>query len=266
MTILPVFLHEKSSIAKFLTQDALLHLYELGDLDNFFWPYTTWIADQKDAEIQSIILVYTGGGLPVVLALEEKNKANLRSPLSGVAAQPLLPRRFYLHLSPGLANILAAADYRLQPHGRYLKMALMNPALMADVDTTGVIQLGTDDQVGLKKMYAEAYPGNWFDLRMLETGCFFGICSKDEIVSAAGIHVFSVQYRAAALGNICTHPDYRGKGYGMKVTARLCQHLSAVVDKIGLNVQAENTAALKIYSRLGFEPVAEYEEYMVETV
>jgi ribosomal protein S18 acetylase RimI-like enzyme len=262
--MLPIILHKQETIAEFLKGDPYLHLYELGDLDDFFWPYTSWIAAQQEGSIQSLILIYSGGGLPVVLAIEEKNKIQLSELLFKAATQPLLPAKFYLHLSPGLAHILVSAGYCMQGHGRYLKMALKDPSRLSQVDIDGVVQLGRDDETALRKMYDLAYPANWFDPRMLETGCFFGIYQNGEIASAAGIHVYSPLYQAAALGNICTHPDYRGRGLASKVTARLCQFLVGMVDTIGLNVKADNKTALSVYIRLGFEPVAEYEEYMVE--
>jgi len=39
-----VCLHDKSAIEQFLRRNTWLHLYELGDLDEFFWQYTTWYA------------------------------------------------------------------------------------------------------------------------------------------------------------------------------------------------------------------------------
>jgi GNAT superfamily N-acetyltransferase len=262
--MLPIYLHNKERIAAFLQDDAYLHIYEMGDLDDFFWPYTSWIASEENGAIQALILIYSGGGLPVVLAMAEKKKTQLGELLACAAAQPLLPRRFYLHLSPGLAKTLQAAGYRLSPHGRFLKMALKDCSGLTQIDTTGVLQLGREDEQALHRMYDFAYPANWFDPRMLLTGCFFGVFKDEQIVSAAGIHVYSPNYRVTALGNICTHPEYRGQGLGLKVTARLCQNLVGKIDTIGLNVSAENLPALSIYTRLGFEPVAEYEEYMVE--
>ena len=55
---------------------------------------------------------------------------------------------------------------------------------------------------------------------MLETGKYFGIRREGILVSVAGIHVYSPEYDVAALGNITTHPDFRGQGLGRKVTAR----------------------------------------------
>ena len=48
------------------------------------------------------------------------------------------------------------------------------------------------------------------------------------------------------------------------VTARLCRSLRETVDHIGLNVQADNDAALACYRKLGFEIVAPYGEFTVE--
>ena len=35
-------LHDRATLEAFLRRDAALHLYSLGDLDDFFWPFTTW--------------------------------------------------------------------------------------------------------------------------------------------------------------------------------------------------------------------------------
>ncbi|HEX4607636.1 MAG TPA: GNAT family N-acetyltransferase, partial [Urbifossiella sp.] len=113
--------------------------------------------------------------------------------------------------------------------------------------------------------YAASYPGNWFAPRMLETGCYYGVRRGGELVSVAGVHVYSPRYGAAALGNITTRPDHRGRGLGAAVTARVCRELlRAGVACVGLNVKADNAAAVRCYQALGFEPVADYAEYAVE--
>ncbi len=60
-----------------------------------------------------------------------------------------------------------------------------------------------------------------------------------------------------------THPDYRGNGFAKSATARLCQSLTESVDHIGLNVKADNTAAMSLYEELGFEIVSLYHECMI---
>jgi ribosomal protein S18 acetylase RimI-like enzyme len=262
--MIPIQLHDRPVIEKHLRQDPYLHLYALGDLDDFFWPYTTWYAHTRAGKVSALFMLYSGGGLPVVLALAGPGAALARLRALLEDSLPLLPRRFYTHLSPGLVDMLSGS-YRAEPHGHFLKMGLSAPSHLDLVDTTAAIQLTPADGAELCRFYTEAYPGNWFDPRMLETGCYYGIRREEQLVSVAGIHVYSPRYRAAALGNITTHPAYRGQGLAKQVTARLCQELRKTVDYIGLNVRADNEPALAAYTRLGFRAVAEYDEFMFES-
>lgn len=265
MLMIPIFLHHRPAIESFLRQDPDLHLYELGDLDNFFWPYTTWYASREGRRVSALFLLYSGGDLPVVLALARPGPGLERLRALLEASLSLLPRRFYCHLTPGLDGALAGA-YRLEPHGRYLKMALNSPSCLDAIDIAPAIPFTPSDAEELRSYYDAAYPGNWFDPRMLETGCYFGIRRDGQIASVAGVHVYSPRTRAAALGNISTAPEYRGQGLGKQVTARLCQELRKTVEHIGLNVYAGNVPALAVYTRLGFTPIAEYDEFMVESL
>jgi predicted GNAT family acetyltransferase len=154
--------------------------------------------------------------------------------------------------------------YALESHGKHYKMALKDRSRLYDVDCSRVICLSAADLGELKRLYQESYPGTWFDPRMLETGHYFGIRENGALISAGGIHVYSEKYRVAALGNITTHPGRRNKGYARVVTAGLCRSLYDRVDHIGLNVKADNAAAIACYTALGFEICASYAEYMAE--
>jgi predicted GNAT family acetyltransferase len=124
------------------------------------------------------------------------------------------------------------------------------------------VQFSPEDQPALETLYAAAYPGNWFAPRMLQTGCYYGIREGDSILCVAGVHVYSPAYRVAALGNVTTHPAWRGRGLGTAACAKLCTMLlEQGVDRIGLNVKADNHAAITSYTRLGFTKVAEYGEF-----
>ncbi|MBI4727464.1 GNAT family N-acetyltransferase [candidate division TA06 bacterium] len=125
-----------------------------------------------------------------------------------------------------------------------------------------MVRLDILDKQEILNFYSSSYPGNWFDIRMLETGQYFGIRDKGRLVSIAGIHVYSPAYKVAALGNIATKPEFRGKGLGTKVTAALCRNLLKMVNIIGLNVKADNTGAIRCYRKLGFEITGEYNEFM----
>jgi ribosomal protein S18 acetylase RimI-like enzyme len=258
-----ISLHDKTVIAAFLQRNVALHAYALGDLDDFFWPYTTWYARQDTGQIVAIALLYTGTHVPTLLALGDEPLDSLRELLRSL--RRVLPRRVYAHLSGDLATVLEG-DYRIEPHGLHARLALTNRRELATVDTSEVSRLSADDLPMLEALYAAAYPGNWFDPRMLATGHYYGIRRGAQIVSVAGVHVYAPQYGVAALGNITTLPELRGQGLGTAVTARLCHELLASVDQISLNVKADNAAAIATDRKLGFEQVASYHECALEAL
>jgi len=99
---------------------------------------------------------------------------------------------------------------------------------------------------------------------MCETGRYDRIREGRTIVRVACIHVYYPRYRVAVVGNVTTHPDYRGRGLGTAVCARLCKELLREVDHVGLNVKADNASAIASYVRLGLERIAAYEEFSLK--
>ena len=55
---------------------------------------------------------------------------------------------------------------------------------------------------------------------MVTDGVFFGVYEGEALVAAAGTHLVSREEGAAAIGNIYTRRDRRGRGLGRAVTAR----------------------------------------------
>ncbi|MUL37211.1 GNAT family N-acetyltransferase [Gloeocapsopsis dulcis] len=253
-----VCLHDKNEIEVLLRQNTFLHLYSIGDLDDFFWQHTTWYGLQENT-LKQVVLLYTGSSLPVLLGLtaEPILMAHLLRSIIH-----LLPRQFYAHLSGDLAQVFAG-DYQIQSHGLHHKMALTNSQLLADFDTSEVVQLTVENADEIEDLYRLSYPENWFDSRMLETGYYYGIRRGNNLVSIAGVHVYSPQYKVTALGNITTHPQFRGQGLSKSVTARLCQELLKTVSYVGLNVKADNAIAIACYEKLGFKRIGTYEEYLL---
>ena len=243
--------HDKKVIEHFLRKDVQLHIYSIGDLDDFFWPYTTWYGSKSNGHIDAIALLYIGLSLPTLLALSNEYDAMAKLLTS---IQHLLPYRFYAHLSPGLETALGTT-HDLESHGEHLKMALSDETLTSRNDCSGAVRLHPKDLTAIQALYKVSYPENWFDPRMLYTEQYFDIMEEKRIVSIAGIHVYSPQYKVAALGNITTLPTYRNKGYGSRVTATLCRSLCREGIRIGLNVKTDNNIAISCYKRIGFEVV-----------
>jgi len=256
-----MWLQNKNEIEAFLRKNVPLHIYSIGDLDDFFWQDTEWHALKEGDEIQALALIYTRKSLPTLQALSEQPDP-MRKLLRSIS--DILPDRFHAHLSPEVGEGLKER-YKIESCGKHYRMMLNSKHLPANIDYSQIIQLTDDDLSQMLQLYEDAYPGNWFDPRMLQTKQYFGIRIGNKLVSVAGIHVYSERYKVAALGNIATHPDFRGQGFAQSVSAQLCRSLYENVDYIGLNVKADNAPAVALYETLGFEIAAHYSECMIST-
>jgi ribosomal protein S18 acetylase RimI-like enzyme len=254
-------LHDKSAIWTFLRQNAELQIYCIGDLDDFFWPDTTWYGLVEDGNIQSIALVYAGMEVPTLLMFYEDSPDSSLKLLECI--KPVLPEKFYAHLSPVLVEAFGKQNI-IEDYGVHFKMALRKTPF--EINDVNIRRLSVVDLPVIQKFYLIAYPQNWFDKRMLETKKYFGYFINDRLAGIAGIHVYSREYKVAALGNIATHPDYRGKQIGFRLTSTICCDLIKEVDYIGLNVKADNESAIKCYNKTGFVIIGRYDECFIKLV
>ena len=174
----------------------------------------------------------------------------------------LLPDKFFCHYQKQYRDLFLK-QYDEKQLGTHIKMHLTNsetfPSTLEE-DGNKVVQLNDSHANQLTHFYNIAFPDNYFDERMLQTGKCFGYLNNGELLCAAGVHVDSTKYGVTALGNIATHPDHRGKGLARKVTIRLVQEIVSKREVITLNVKADNKAAIKCYSNLGFVKAHDYEE------
>jgi GNAT superfamily N-acetyltransferase len=255
-------LEDRDRIEAFLRLDGGLHVYELGDLDDSLWPHASFYGLEEGGDVRAVALLYTGLSVPVLLVLTREDGVESACRLVSDLA-PDLPERFHCHLSPGVGEALAPR-YHLTSHGEHLKMALVQPELAAEADDGGAVRLSAAGADELFAFYDHCYPAHSFEPGLLEGGVYYAIRGPHGLISAAGTHFYSEQYGVAALGNIAAHPAYRRSGYGRRVMAALCRHLLQGAATIGLNVKADNEAALACYRSLGFEVVAPYDQCFAE--
>ncbi|HET7504205.1 MAG TPA: GNAT family N-acetyltransferase [Kofleriaceae bacterium] len=244
-----------AAIEAFLRRAPYLHAYELGDLDPREAPYTTWVARDP---VDAVVLIYTGLATPTIIGLADGDPAPLRALLA--ASAPALPDRFYAHLTPGVEEALGPA-YHARLLGHHHKMGLVAPVGAGlDAQVERLTPAHADEAV---RFYAESYPGSYFEPVNLERGPYVAVRDAHGIAAIAGVHVYSRVARVASLGNIATRPDARGRGHARRATAALCHQLQAEVDVIGLNVRADNAAAIACYRGVGFEVRHDYDEWIV---
>lgn len=244
-----------TAIEAFLRRAPYLHAYELGDLDPREAGHVTWIANDP---VDAVVLLYRGLAIPTVLAFADDDPAAVRTLLAAVAGE--LPARFYAHLTPGVEAALGER-HQLELLGHHWKMGLAVP--VAGPPDDAVVRLAPEHAGEAVRFYAESYPGSYFEPANLERGPYVAVRDERGIAAIAGVHVYSPVVRVASLGNIATRPDVRGQGHARRVTAALCRLLQTEVDVIGLNVRADNAAAIACYRGVGFEIRHAYDEWRV---
>ena len=67
----------------------------------------------------------------------------------------------------------------------------------------------------------------------------------------------------AAVGNVLTHHDFRGRGFAKQTTSAVTQELLRTCDDVVLNVRSDNPPALNAYRRLGYAEHVRFEERLV---
>lgn len=253
-----VFVTSKPRLEKHFRKDPVLFSYHLGDLDDFYYSYCQWAAYYRpdSFRVDEVIMTYTGGSIPTVHAfgVGDRFRALLRESLD------LLPPKFYCHYQAEYQEILSTV-FDEQPLGAHFKMKF-NPekgTVKAERDSE-VLALDQTSREELMELYNRSYPGHYFTERMLDTGKYYGFRNDGRLVAVAGVHVHSIKYRVAVLGNIVTHPDFRGKNLATRVTSHLVRDLLDDKLMICLNVNQENRPAIKCYQKLGFETVHRYQE------
>jgi ribosomal protein S18 acetylase RimI-like enzyme len=259
MEYLPLM--DRAQIEAYLRSNPELFVYGLGDLEDDLWPFTKWYGAVVAGEIRAICLVFSKYKVPVVHAISEPGNEALSGLVAAVADR--LPEFTEIHLGD-VAEAALDGHYRYSDMVEHRKMSLRERGLLVAVDVSSVDQLDSNDVDAIRSLYDAVYANatkkNSFDSSMLDVGPYFGVRESGRLISAAGVHVFSPTYGVAAVANVATHPEHRGRGLASAVTARLCQELMPHVEHIGLNVAAGNEAALKAYGRIGFEVIARYRE------
>ena len=96
---------DRNAIAARLRHDPRAHAYELGDLDDFDWPFTRWFGWYAEGALEEVVLLYTQPTVPVVLAIADDPDGPMALLLEAIRDE--LPARIYVHVTPPLLDVLA---------------------------------------------------------------------------------------------------------------------------------------------------------------
>jgi GNAT superfamily N-acetyltransferase len=240
-------LTDRAVIRGLLNADRPWAVYALGDLAPALFARCAWFSLRE--EMSALVLLYRGFTPPVLFTLGEP--AVLPALLAEIGDVP----QMYLHVRPEVVPLLETR-YRVADPKAMWRM-ILDPAKHRPPDPGGTAPLGPADLDALQRLYADGEPAGeqpgFFSPAMLGKGVYFGAWEGDELVAAAGTHLVAEAEGVAAVGNVYTRRDRRGRGLAARATgAVVAELLRRQVRTVALNVSQENAAAARVYERLGF--------------
>jgi predicted GNAT family acetyltransferase len=90
-----------------------------------------------------------------------------------------------------------------------------------------------------------------FRKRTIEFGGYRGIRDSERLVAMTGQRISLTGFTEVSA--VCTHPEYRGRGYAIALVSAVSQAIFARGETPFLGVRQDNTAALRLYEKLGFK-------------
>jgi len=233
-----------AAIRAFLETDRKWAVYALGDLDPALRESCEWYGTEDDSGLRALAMLFKGFDPPALFTMGASRAIEL------LLNQAVLAPGVYLNV--GEDHLPAVFAYYDAPVREPMWRMTLEPSDFRPAKWDEVVRLSANHVDGLNRLYA-AGGGNAFQPRQVSDGAFYGIIEHGELIAAAGTHVLSETYSAAAIGNVFTHPDYRGKGHAAAVTSAVCVDLiRRGIRTIGLNVARANAAAIRVYEKLGF--------------
>jgi GNAT superfamily N-acetyltransferase len=254
-------LTDRSAIRARLTADRAWSVYALGDLAPGFFVHATWHAAADDA---ALLMLFRAFETPVLFTIGPS--AGVERLLAEISAE----RKLYLSIRPDILPLIHA-HYAVSHETAMWRMVL-DPARFTTRPSSAV-RLSVADYSALTRLHADGAPAgegpDFFAPYMVEQGVFYGIFEGKDLVAAAGTHLVAPSEGVAAVGNVYTRRDRRGRGLATQVTSAVTAELLGLMPTgaiIALNVMQANAAALTVYERLGFSRYCGFYEGLAERV
>jgi len=136
----------------------------------------------------------------------------------------------------------------LEAFARMTLKQMVRSSLSRPIPEQHVVPLGTADVADMLTLIEITKPGP-FRSRTHELGQYFGIRVDGRLVAMAGERLRPVGY--TEISAVCTHPNYRGRGYGRGLVEALVRNIIDRGNVPILHVEKDNQAA-SLYEAVGF--------------
>jgi len=243
-------LTDKKQILAFLQQDRIYAAYAIGDLEPSLFAQCQWFGAEDAGKLRALALFFTGLNPPALFTMGDTDG------VAAILASALQPRRAYFTCRAKHVPAVEAS-YALDEVEEMFRMTI-NPGHFRPAHGP-TIKLNLPHLDALRQLYRRG-GGDAFAPYQLQDGIYYGVEVSGQLVSTAGTHLVSPSFGVAGVGNIFTHPNHRRRGYGTACTSQVVEELLAQGLDVVLNVNRENTEAIRMYARLGFGRYCPYIE------
>ncbi len=174
-----------------------------------------------------------------------------------------------LMIHPGTAQTYATCQpqhlealrkvYRLATQQPMIRMGVTRERFTPVRELQAVPLSGVDIRK-VNSLYSSEGGPSYYVPEHIDNGVYRGVVSDGRLVAVAGTHVVSRSEGVAVIGNVFTHPSYRGRGLATNATSAVTETLLAYCDHVVLTVDPNNTPAVAAYARLGYREVCQLVE------
>ena len=112
-----------------------------------------------------------------------------------------------------------------------------------------IVTLGDADTAAMRALAELTEPGPFRD-RTIELGGYVGVRDGERLVAMTGQRTAVPGYTEVSA--VCTHPDYRGRGYAAALVSAVAGAIVARGGTPFLGVRPDNVGAIRVYARVGF--------------
>jgi ribosomal protein S18 acetylase RimI-like enzyme len=238
-------LTDPDRILAFLETDRLYAAYAIGDLEPELFAQCAWAGAESGGRLRTLGLLFRGLTPPAFFLMGDPQ--GLREILEGA----LRPPQAYITCREN--HLPAVEEFHAweKPPDAMWRMVLREkrfPPPAADC-----VRLRAGDAARVRELAARVGLGG-FSPAQIDRGVFYGIFQGGGLAAVAGTHLVSPAYGIAAVGNVATDPEERGRGLGTAVVSAVLGELVRLgMRDVVLNVRQENPPAVRLYEKLGFE-------------
>ena len=241
---------DRELLRSFLERDRLRAAYAICDLEDREFARSKWGIATRAGEPLAVVLEY-GGLTPQPLFVVGAGDA-----IASILREVIKPRLVYLAADESLLPSVERV-YKVDPGPQMMRM-WVNRQMFQPVHGPAV-RLSPVDIVDLNRLYGLGFSG-WLPGEAIGNGVYYGVRVSGRLIAAAGTHVISPSAKLAAVGNVLTNADYRGRGFAKLTTSSVTQELLRTCDEVVLNVRADNPPAIAAYRALGYREHCRFEE------